>query len=228
MSSNRLNRIITTLSHRQDDVSIILDEVHKPHNLSAIIRTCDAVGVPNIHAFETPDQELRTYKNAAAGSEKWIDLTIHNSNKIKLLNDFKKSGRQILAAQLSNKAVSYRSIDFTLPTVLVMGAEKWGVSRDVASLADQHIIVPMHGLVESLNVSVATALILFELERQREAHGMYQLKDRKQLSTHKIFEWMQPKMAKICNEKGWEYPEIDDDGDIVNPSSWYQKCLNNN
>lgn len=227
MSSNRLNRIIQTLSHRQEDVSVLLDEVHKPHNLSAIIRTCDAVGIPNVHAFETPDQELRTFKNAAAGSEKWVNLDIHN-NKKSLIENLKNSKRQILAAHLSNKAVSYRDIDFTKPTTIIMGAEKWGVSEEIANLADHHVIVPMHGLVESLNVSVAAAIILFELERQRDLAGMYKLKTPEQLCKKQIFEWMQPKMAKLCNLNHWKYPEIDEDGDMVSPSKWYQERLNKN
>ena len=219
MSAKRLQRIIQTLSHRQNDVSVLLDEVHKPHNLSAIIRTCDAVGIPKVHAIETPDQELRTYRNSAAGSERWVHLTIHQ-NKKEILQQFKSEGKQILAAQLSDQAVCYRDIDFTKPTALIMGAEKWGVSSEVADQADQHIIVPMHGLVESLNVSVATALILFELERQRQAAGMY--RSNQPICQKTVFEWIQPKMARMCRDKSWDYPEIDEDGDIINPSEWYK------
>jgi tRNA (guanosine-2'-O-)-methyltransferase len=90
MSSNRLNRVITTLSHRKDNVSVILYGVYEPHNLSAIIRNCAAAGVPNVHAFETPDQKLRTYQNATADNEKYIELTAHNRHKIKFLTKFKK------------------------------------------------------------------------------------------------------------------------------------------
>tara|TARA_R110002167_G_scaffold273754_2_gene479885 strand:+ start:862 stop:1575 length:714 start_codon:yes stop_codon:yes gene_type:complete len=227
MSAERLQRIIHTLSHRQNDVTVLLDEVHKPHNLSAIIRTCDAVGVPEVHAIETADQELKTFRRATAGSERWVNLNIHpHSDKQSTIEKFKSEGKQVLAAQLSDKAVCYREINFTRPTALIMGAEKWGVSPEIADQVDQHIIVPMHGMVESLNVSVATALILFELERQRQAAGMYQndCLDLDNPAIQKIiFEWMQPKMARMCREKDWEYPPLDQDGDILNPSEWYQQ-----
>ncbi len=217
MTQSRLQRIQDTLSQRQEDVTVLLDQVHKPHNLSAIIRTCDAVGIPKVHAIENRVQSLRTYRTASLGSERWVDLEIHEK-PIALINKFKQEGKQVLAAQLSDSAVDFRQIDFTKPTALVMGAEKWGVSEDTATAVDQHIIVPMHGMVESLNVSVATALILFEMQRQRLAKGLYD-KD-KTICSKTLFEWIQPKMAKLCQQRGWSYPELDDDGDILNPSEW--------
>ncbi|MDC0534817.1 tRNA (guanosine(18)-2'-O)-methyltransferase TrmH [Francisellaceae bacterium] len=217
MTQSRLQRIQDTLSQRQQDVTVLLDQVHKPHNLSAIIRTCDAVGIPKVHAIESKDQPLRAYRSTSQGSERWVDLEVHN-NPIPLIKQFQQEGKQVLAAQLSDKAVDFREIDFTKPTALVMGAEKWGVSEETANAVDQHIIIPMHGMVESLNVSVATALILFEMQRQRLGKGFYD-KD-KTICSKNLFEWIQPKMAKLCQQKGWPYPELDQDGDILNPSDW--------
>ena len=220
MTQSRLRRIQETLSQRQDDATILLDQVHKPHNLSAIIRTCDAVGIPEVHAVETKEKSLRAYRSTSLGSEHWVQLNVHK-NALAQIKKFKQEGKQVLAAQLSEQAVDFREIDFCKPTAIIMGAEKWGVSTETASAADQHIIIPMHGMVESLNVSVATALILFEMQRQRLKKGMYATD--KTINYKTLFEWLQPKMAKLCQQKNWTYPPIDKDGDILNPSAWMAK-----
>lgn len=220
MTQSRLTRIQQTLAYRLDDFCVMLDKVHKPHNLSAIIRTCDATGVPAVHAIETDHRDIRAYRSSASGSEHWVDLNIHHC-PTQLINQFKSEGKQILAAHLSDTAVDFRAIDYCKPTALIMGAEKWGVCEQTASQADHHIIIPMVGMVESLNVSVAAAVILFEMQRQRQLRGLYSLD--KPIDQYKLFEWMQPKMARLCQQKGWSYPELDQDGDLKDPAKWFKQ-----
>jgi tRNA (guanosine-2'-O-)-methyltransferase len=151
----------------------------------------------------------------SGGSRKWLRTRRHGdvADAIAYLDslDF-----QIVAAHLSTKSADYRTCDFTRPTAILVGAELLGVSERAAGLADRHVFIPMRGLVASLNVSVAAAVILYEAARQREAAGLY---DRCRLDavTYKelLFEWSYPAAARHCQLHGIAYPELDADGFIA-------------
>ena len=202
------------LAQRQFDFTVILENVHKPHNLSDIVRSCDAVGVAEVHAIQSADHFGKVPAHTAAGSDRWVKVNRH-TNTPTCLNTLKQRGFKIYAAHLSDQAQNFRDIDLTQPNAVLFGQEKWGVSKTAAAQADGHIIIPMHGMVDSLNVSVAAALILYEMQRQRQQVGAY---DTCQLPAaeleHKIFEWCQPKMARYYRDKGLPYPEFDEDGYI--------------
>lgn len=216
MSQERLSKVKSVLNQRQEDASVILDSVHKAHNLSAIIRTCDAVGIPTVNAIENQKGDIRTYAGATAGTHKWIEL-IRHKNITTLIQEQQTKGRKVLAAHLSADAVDFRDVDYTQPVTFLMGAEKTGVSDEAAELVDQHITIGMHGMVESLNVSVAFALIAFEFERQRKAAGFYDLPSQNPQLDKTIFEWMQPKMARYYQRHEEAYPALDEDGDLSLP-----------
>jgi tRNA (guanosine-2'-O-)-methyltransferase len=213
MIPRRYERLKQVLSRRQSDLTVIAEDVHKPHNLSAIIRTCDAVGVLEVHAVNS-NSKMPTYSPVAKGSEKWVSLHTH-PNLITAIAEVRQKKCKIYAAHLSDKAIDYRSIDYTKPTAILMGSEKHGVSPLAADLVDGHIIIPMLGMVESLNVSVAAAVILFEAQRQRLAVGMY---DRMSLDRETfervIFEWGYPEIAAFYRQKGEPYPCLNEDGSI--------------
>lgn len=213
MIPRRYERLKQVLSKRQSDLTIITEDVHKPHNLSAIIRTCDAVGIFEVHAVNS-NSELPIYSPVAKGSDKWVNLRTHPNLKAAIAQLHQKDFK-IYAAHLSEKALDYRSIDYTKPTAILMGAEKHGVSDLAADLVDGHIIIPMFGMVESLNVSVAAAVILFEAQRQRLAAGMY---DRVSLDPEiferVIFEWGYPEIAAMYRRRGEPYPPLKEDGSI--------------
>ena len=215
MTTQRLQHVQSTLAKRQLDCTVALDQVHKMHNLSAIIRSCDATGIANVHAVKAGDA-LRTFKTAAAGSQDWVNLTAFDDTKT-MLNQAKAQGMTIYAAHLSEQAIDFRQADYTKPCCIVMGAEKDGVSKYTAEVADQHIIIPMLGMVASLNVSVACALILYEIQSQREQAGLYSKAQYSAAELEKLtFEWMQPKIAKYYRDKNLPYPALDQDGDILN------------
>ncbi len=214
MTENRLNRMRGVLDKRQLDLRVFLEKVHKPHNLSAILRSCDAVGVDKAHAI-LPDPMYRVNRRHSAGNGQWVDVEIHDDS-VTAINDLQAQGFAVYAAHLSDEAVCYTSIDYTKPSVILLGTEKYGVSPEASAAVDKHIIIPMMGMGQSLNVSVAAAVILYEAQRQRDEKGMYdsvQFDD--ETYQTKLFEWMQPKMAKYCQKKGIPYPELDEDGAIV-------------
>lgn len=212
-SSERNKRIIDLLNKRQKDLTVFMDEVHKPHNLAAIVRTCDAVGIGEVHAVY-PEAGIKECRGTAMGSSRWVTTHTHK-NLDTGIAQIKSQGKQVLAAHFSNEAVDFREIDYTQPTAILVGSELFGVSDEAATLADNHIIVPMLGMVQSLNVSVAAAIILYEAQRQREQAGMYkqrQLEDK--FCETKRFEWLHPKIKQYCDKHRIRYPFINENGDI--------------
>ncbi|WP_341502666.1 tRNA (guanosine(18)-2'-O)-methyltransferase TrmH [Gallaecimonas sp. GXIMD4217] len=221
MTPERFHRINQVLSARQPDLTLCMEEVHKSHNLSAIIRTADAVGIHEIHAIHPPGQRLKIGAGRAAGSQNWVKVT-KRADIQDAVSHFKAQGMQVVATHLSDKAVDFRQIDYTQPTAIILGQEKTGISDEALALADHHVIIPMLGMVQSLNVSVANALILYEAQRQRQQAGLY---DRCRLPRAEfqriLFERGHPIFARVCKHKGMPYPEIDDQGQIVADDHWW-------
>lgn len=172
MTPERYARIREMLAARQPDLTVCMEQVHKPHNVSAVIRTADAVGVNEVHAV-WPTSKMRTQGSFAAGANSWVQVKTHKTIQ-EAVAKMKAMGMQVLATNLSEKAVDFRAIDYTRPTCILLGQEKTGITPEALALADSDIIIPMVGMVQSLNVSVASALILYEAQRQRENAGMYQ------------------------------------------------------
>ena len=173
-TEDRLARIDDSLSRKQPTLQIMLDNVHSSQNLSAIIRSCDAVGVLDIYYSNKENETLRIHKTITQGAHRWTHrYRIKDDDKVAFLTQKKAQGFQVVVTHLEERAVSFRKIDYTKPTLLVMGNEKEGVSSEVISMADEVIIIPMQGMVQSLNVSVATALILYEAQRQLQNAGRY-------------------------------------------------------
>ena len=152
------------MNRKISNLTVLLEKVDKPHNLSAILRSCDAVGVLEAHAV-CKEGKTNTFNSTAQGSQKWVTLneyqTIESAGKA-----IKQKGFKLYGTNLSSKSLDYRECDFTKPTAFVLGTEKWGRSQTANQLMDQSIYIPMRGMVQSLNVSVATATLLFEALRQ--------------------------------------------------------------
>lgn len=170
----RLARIDDALTRKQPSLQVMLDNVHSSQNLSAIIRSSDAVGVLDIYYSVKENETLRIHKTITQGAHRWTHrYRINDEDKVAFLKQKKSEGFQVVVTHIEERAVSFRDVDYTKPTLLVMGNEKEGVSSEVIAQADEVIIIPMQGMVQSLNVSVATALILYEAQRQLENSGCY-------------------------------------------------------
>ena len=174
-NQKRISRIEEILSRKQPDLQIMLDDVKSSQNLSAIIRSCDAVGVLSLSYAADCNDTLKIHKTITQGAHRWLRRKhIATEEKVTFLEEKKAEGYQVVVTHLDENARSFREIDYTKPTLLVMGNEKEGVSEELLAMADHTVIIPMQGMVQSLNVSVAAALILYEAQRQREEKGMYQ------------------------------------------------------
>jgi len=223
MTAVRYSKIIQVLNKRQPDLTVVTDSVHKGQNLSAIIRTCDAVGVMELHSV-SDNAFFGAHTGTTVGAHKWVKISLHKRIS-QPLSSLKNNKYQIVAADLLESSIDYREVDFTRPTALVLGAEVEGISEQAKPYIDHSITIPMMGMVESFNVSVAGAIILAEARRQRENAGFY---DRCRLDNDQyqalLFEWMQPVLAKYCQKHQLDYPALDDEGDVAD-SSWHQRAM---
>lgn len=211
MTPERFARLKHALARRQHDLTVLADGVHKDHNVSAIIRTCDAVGVAGIHVT-AKSGGFRRHHMIAGGSRRWVDVELHRSAE-EAYSAFRSAGLTILAAHAGPNARDFRDTDFTKPLAIVLGAELTGPSPYALANADGAISIPMQGLVESLNVSVAAAVILFEAQRQRTAAGLYERPPADaDAFDRKLFEWAYPEIAKRCQRRGLDYPALDSEG----------------
>ena len=217
MHPERFHRLRTVLERRQPDLTILMDRVNKSHNFSAILRNCDAVGVLRAHVVP-PEEGLELHHGTSAGTRKWVQVHRHK-NVEDAARVLKQEGYSLIAAHPSENAVDFREIDYTSPTAILVGAELHGVSEVGLEKADLCVRIPMTGMVKSLNVSVATSLLLFEAFRQRQAAGMY---EESRLSPSEfeqlLFEWSWPSVAAAKRRDGKPYPSLGADGEILQES----------
>lgn len=173
-SVKRSERMDEILTRKQPSLQMMLHDVHDSQNLSAIIRTCDAVGILDIFYSSRGDKTLRMHKTITQGAHRWTRRhRVADKDTLYFLQEKKAEGFQVVVTHLSEKSKSFREVDYSKPTLIVMGNEKEGVSEEIIAEATDVVIIPMLGMVQSLNVSVATALILYEAQRQRENAKMY-------------------------------------------------------
>ena len=215
MTPERYHKIRATLELRQPDLTLLTDRVEKGRNIAAMRRSCDAFAVGEMHAVVAEDYLPRRHAGITAGTHKRVRL-FHHKSLAEPITKMRSRGMRIVATDLSDAAVDYQQYDFTQPTAILMGSELFGVSDEAKQLADDLIHIPMRGLVESLNVSVAFAIILSEACRQRSEAGMF---DKPRMTKEEIdritFEWGYPKLKNYYQGKGLAYPELDQDGQII-------------
>lgn len=221
MSPERNQRIRDMLAKRQTDLTVCLENVHKPHNVSAIVRTCDAIGIHRVHT--TWEEKYKLRAGTAMGSEQWVRVTNHDTIG-DAIGHLKSQNMQVLVTHLSDKAVDFREIDYTKPTAVLFGQEKYGATDEAIAMADQDIVIPMVGMVQSLNVSVAAALVLYEAQRQRQIAGMYDVQHLDEDECQRmLFEGGYPRLLSVVKQKGMKYPKIDADGKIDEDETWWQQ-----
>ncbi len=173
MTPERTDKLINVLSKRQANLTVVMENVDDPHNISAVLRTCDAVGIQDIYILTTriPKHKKFGYKSSSSAL-KW--LTIHEfDNLAECVAAVRKNFTKILTTHLSSDAVEIYDIDFTDSVALVFGNEHDGVTEEFRALADGNFIIPQVGIIQSLNISVACAVSIYEAMRQKKVAGHY-------------------------------------------------------
>ena len=173
MTPERRNKLQTVLGKRQNDITIVLENVFDPHNISAVMRTCDAVGVQELYVLNTKIPRHKKWgAKSSSSAAKW--LTVYQfENAEECFSELRKKYSKILTTHLSSDAVNLYEIDLTQPVALVFGNEHSGVSEEIRNLADGNFIIPQAGIIRSLNISVACAVTLYEAYRQKTLSGHY-------------------------------------------------------
>jgi len=170
VTQERLEKMKKLLYTRQNTLRVFMDYVYSTHNLSAIVRSCDAVNVGKL--YYRHQKRVRLNNDITMGAHKWI-FHEYVEDIEKFYKQIKKEGYQVVVTMLDSESVDFREVDYTKPTLVVMGNEVDGISDISEKYADKKVIIPMYGMSQSLNVSVATAVILYEAQRQRAIKGMY-------------------------------------------------------
>jgi tRNA (guanosine-2'-O-)-methyltransferase len=173
MTPERKAKLESVLSHRQPDITLVLENVFDPHNISAVMRTCDAVGVQDIYILNNRIPRHKKWGTRSSSSAaKW--LTIHQYEDLEeCVSALRQRYKRILTTHLSSDAVGLHAIDFTESIALVFGNEHSGVSDEMRALADGNFVIPQVGIIRSLNISVACAVTLYEAFRQKNEAGQY-------------------------------------------------------
>ena len=173
-TERRQTRIRSVLARRQPDLTVVLENVHDPHNVSAILRSCDGVGVLRAHAVYTIEEPPAGAfaRQTSASAAKWVEVERHDSIAA-CYERLQAEGFTILVTSIGRESHPLFNWDLTASVALVFGNEMRGASEEARARADGAIEIPMAGMVQSLNVSVACAVCLYEAFRQRSAAGGY-------------------------------------------------------
>ena len=172
ITSRRHEKLARVLAQRQPDLTLVLANIHDPHNVSAIYRSADAFGVTGVHLYYTDTPFPALGRKCSASARKWVE-TYRHSSKEALVESLHSQGCRILATSCSASSRPLGDYDLTQPVAIVMGNEHSGVPQDLQDIVDGELYIPMYGMIQSFNVSVAAALILYEAARQRALAGMY-------------------------------------------------------
>ena len=173
MTPERTERLNNVLAKRQPGLTVVLENVSDPHNISAVMRTCDAVGVQDVYILNTKIglHEMWSEK-ASSSAAKW--LTVHQfTDAATCFAELRKNFSKIYTTHLSTDAADLYELDLTEPVALIFGNEHSGCSDDIIGMADGNFIIPQVGIIKSLNISVACAVSLYEAYRQKKIAGHF-------------------------------------------------------
>lgn len=173
MTPERTERLTSVLNKRQPDLTVVLENVFDPHNISAVMRTCDAVGIQDIYILNHKIPPHRKFgERSSSSAAKW--LTVHQfTDAVECFAALRKNFKKIYTTHLSTDAVGLYELNLTESVALIFGNEKLGVSEEIIAMADGNFIIPQVGIIKSLNISVACAVTLYEAFRQKNNAGHY-------------------------------------------------------
>lgn len=177
MQPARKEKLEGVARRRQGNLSVLLENVHDPHNIGAVMRSCDSVGIRELYVLYTEPQltqdRIVLGKRTSAGTKKWLDVHFYTDPEA-CFRDLRSRYDTILCTHLGESARDLYDLDLTRSTVLVFGNERDGISQDVLSRSDGNFLIPQMGMAGSLNISVACAVSLYEAYRQRREKGYYE------------------------------------------------------
>jgi tRNA (guanosine-2'-O-)-methyltransferase len=168
LSTHRARRVVEVASSRLSGVTLVLENISDPHNASAVLRTCEGLGVETMHVVEQPNKWEKN-KAIARSADDWMTVRRHQG-LARCLGDLSAQGFTLYAADVGTGCISIADVDVSQPVALVFGSEHSGLSKRALALTDHRFTIPMHGMVESFNVSVSAAVALWEITSRRRRH----------------------------------------------------------
>ena len=195
------------LAQRTQHFTVAIEDIYQPHNASAVVRSCDIFGVQNLHVIENK-YKFYASNQVAKGAQKWLDFTLYNKTKInnttRCIDNLRSKGYQIVATSPHNESCVLQDFDVTKKSAFFFGVEKEGLSKEVLTAADVSLKIPMVGFTESLNISVAAAIVLQTLtEKLKRADVDWGLSDLEK--SEKYLEWLEKSIKSIQKIKKLYY-----------------------
>ena len=176
MTPEREAKFKWVIAKRQSNLAVVLENVHDPHNVGAVLRTCDSVGVSEIFVLYTEPQlnfeRLELGKRSSSGARRWVDVHFYTDLELCFAH-IQQKYEYIFSTHLEENAKPLHELDLSQSVALLFGNEKDGLSQKALSYSNGNFIIPQVGMVESLNISVACAVTLYEAYRQRKTKGFY-------------------------------------------------------
>ena len=176
MTPERLEKFKKVVRQRQVNMTVVLENVHDPHNIGAVLRSCDAVGIRELYLLysvpELTPKEIVVGHQTSSGARKWVDVHLFK-DVAACFRQIRKNYDKICGTHMSAAAKSLYDLDMTESIAFLFGNEKEGLTEEALRHCDGNFLIPMKGMVQSLNISVACAVTLYEALRQREQKGFY-------------------------------------------------------
>jgi len=195
MTDERLERIENVARKRQTDLTVVLENVHDPHNIGAVLRTCDSIGIWEVFILNNDPDLVKNPvvigKGASTGARKWLDVKVFNDTEL-CYSAIRENYSTILGTHLETDSKSLYELDLTSPTAFVFGNEHAGITEESLKHLDGNFIIPQVGMVQSLNISVACAVTLYEAYRQRDEKGLYE----KEISANEDYQAIRKEMIE--------------------------------
>lgn len=171
VTERRERRMREVLGRRWDDLAVVIENVHDAHNASAILRSCDAFGAGRVVLCYTKEEFPKISGGAAGKVQKWLEIE-RSGSAADCVAGLRERGMRVYATCLDEDAADYAGVDWRGASAIVLGNEHRGCSEEMLELADGRVRIPMAGFADSLNVSVAAAVLLAEAARQRRSRPL--------------------------------------------------------
>jgi len=193
VTQKRYEKMREVLEKRTRHLTIVLEDIFQPHNASAALRSCDSFGIQDMHVVEVKNK-FSVVQTVAVGASQWLDVSHHKSIQ-ECVQRLKASGYRIVATTPHKKSKYIHELNIDQKTALLFGTEQYGLSDKAIEMADEYVTIPMHGFVESFNVSVSVALCLYELVTRLHSGELRGGLDRWQLTEDEkseiMLKWLQ-------------------------------------
>jgi tRNA (guanosine-2'-O-)-methyltransferase len=175
MNEVRREKLERVLMKRQFDLTVVMENVNDPHNIAAVMRTCDAVGIQEIYVLNSMIRPPKKFgAKSSSSASKW--LSVHHFSELELcVKSIREKYKKIYTTFLTEGSLNLYEMNLTEPIALVFGNEHDGVSDAFRQLADGNFMIPQVGIIQSLNISVACAVTIYEAYRQKTLAGHYEV-----------------------------------------------------